>query len=126
MTDVKNDLTRLELLQLLGEAVQETELLTDNLKLIRAGVAQLSDSNKVEIEVGCILRRYETYEDWVETAPPPTSMFCRKTRDLSYIVIDNAGRFCFRTSHYRRAAEDGTFPVTVYGLLDGAQMSYWE
>lgn len=70
----------------------------------------------MEIQVGPVIEKYDSYDDYLARAPKSQSEFFRKVRGFIYVAIDSSGRFCFYKKDYELAHEAGAFPVTIYSL----------
>ena len=71
---------------------------------------------KTTIAHGPEITRFADFSDWSERGH---LVFHMKDGGPAYVVhIDAKGRLCTRSSHYLRARDESTFPVTVY-QIDG-------
>lgn len=111
--DEGKELSRIELQQRLDRVINNVRCLYQELAELKQGSLSMPMDGKVGIEVGKVIAKYETFEDW-EESPPQQSMFYRKVRDMQHISIDSAGRLCFSTHDYNQARDDGAYPITIY------------
>ena len=113
-TSTEKEITRLEIQRQIERALYSNEALTRDLEQLKKSVSQVTKSNKIEIEVGKVVVRYESHDDWLENAPASQSMFFREVRSYRYIAIDKLGRLCFTTADYYQAEKNNAYPVTIY------------
>lgn len=78
----------------------------------------MSGATELTIVVGPELFRFTSAQHWMNKA---RSWFAQARRDHdipreAYICIDSAGRVCAWGAHFRRAEEEGTYPVVVYAI----------
>lgn len=65
------------------------------------------------IVTGPELFRFDSHDDWVATA---ARKFRSHEGSGDSVCIDTKGRICRIGAHFKRANDDGAFPVIVYSL----------
>ena len=81
--------------------------------------------NKLEIEVGEELGKFESHAQWVNTAPQVYLKAYRKIGNRDVITLDSSTprRVMLRGLQFNNARDESTFPVVVYAISRTAMAS---
>ena len=72
--------------------------------------------NRLCIEVGTELFRFESKQQWVDKAQGWFRHAVEEQRIYpgDFLCVDARGRLCLRGEHFSRAESDSSYPVVVY------------
>ncbi len=76
----------------------------------------VAPTTRLAVTLGPELFRFHNYSHWVDKSRGwfRTSRQAHDIPREAFLCVDAAGRVCAWGAHFRRAAEEGTYPVVVY------------
>ena len=75
----------------------------------------LFTSNKVAVLVGDPLFRFDSYLHWSGDAAELFELWNKEAEEV--LCLDTHGRVCSLGKHFRRAEEEGSYPIIAYEVL---------